>query len=155
MRQHSLMIPEGEQRPDAPALPPLARNLDRQLNKRSEDLRIVLAYLAKNAVEHASRSRGSGKIDLHLVHETPAPGLARLQRLHHRVTGSGGMLARVLVARRIAAADMPADHADPQMEPAVPGFHAFFASSGVGLNVPLDRVEVAALIHEYRLLVSG
>ena len=51
------------------------------------------------------------------VHEAPSPGFARLGRLHHRVSGALEVHARVPRRRRIAAADVPAGQADPQMHP--------------------------------------
>ena len=38
------------------------------------------------------------------------------------------MLRRVLILGRVAAADMPADHALPQVNPAIARFQAFFAA---------------------------
>jgi hypothetical protein len=48
------------------------------------------------------------KIQLDLIDITPAPILTRLERLHDGVFGVVEMLRRVLILRRIAAANMAA-----------------------------------------------
>src|SRR5690348_2363007 len=94
----------------------------------------------------------SGKIQLHFVHETPAPRLARLQRAHHRVTGGVRMLAGMFVARRVAAAHVPAGHAQPQMEPPIARLHAFLAPGRVGLYVFMNLIQMSAHFHMSVLL---
>lgn len=50
---------------------------------------------------------------------------------------SGGVVvfAGVLVLRAVAAADMPANHTHPQVNPAIPGFQAFLAALRARLNL--------------------
>jgi hypothetical protein len=49
-----LLVPKGEQRSDASSLAPLASDLDRKLYERLQNVRIVLRYLAKDALKHQS-----------------------------------------------------------------------------------------------------
>src|SRR6185312_16233634 len=53
-----------------------------------------------------------------VVHEAPPPCLTWLDRAHHRVAGLGEVCGRVLADRRVAAADVAALEAQPQMHPA-------------------------------------
>ncbi len=48
-----------------------------------------------------------------LIHEAPAPALARLERAHHRVTGLLVVLGGVQSDRGVAAPDPPAGEAQP------------------------------------------
>src|SRR4051794_27692330 len=52
-----------------------------------------------------------------LVEEAPGPRLARLERADDRVPGALLVSGRVLAWRAVAAADMPAFEADPQVQP--------------------------------------
>jgi hypothetical protein len=45
------------------------------------------------------------------------------------------MLGGVFVFRIIAAADVPADQAQPQMDPGIAHLEAFFAALAAGMNV--------------------
>ncbi len=66
---------------------------------------------------HSPAHRPAGWIELDLVHVAPAPILARLERPDDRVTGLPKMRGRVLVLGTVAAAYMPARHAEPQVHP--------------------------------------
>jgi hypothetical protein len=59
---------------------------------------------------------------LDLVHITPDPAFPRLDRADERMLCFVEMLGSVLVLRRVAAANMPARQAQPQMYPGVAGF---------------------------------
>jgi hypothetical protein len=63
-----------------------------------------------------------------LVHITPDPIFAPLHRLDYGVFGSVKMLGGMLILRGIAAADVAAFQADPQMDPAVAHFHTLLAA---------------------------
>ena len=63
------------------------------------------------------------------------------------------MLGRVLIFRRIAAADMPADQAHAQVNPGVANLHAFFADVLVGCP-NFDLIKVGALLWHRFLLAS-
>jgi hypothetical protein len=67
------------------------------------------------------------EIQLNLVDETPTPIFARLDGPHNRVLDRVKVLRGVLVLRGIAATNISADHAEPQMNPRVAHFYAFFA----------------------------
>src|ERR1051326_8998449 len=68
----------------------------------------------------------------HVVHVAPHPVLTRLDGAHQRVLGGMEMLARVLVLRRIATADMSTDKAEAQMDPGIADLHAIFADVLIG-----------------------
>jgi hypothetical protein len=70
----------------------------------------------------------SGKVQFELVDVTPAPSLAGLDRLHDRVLGAVEVLGGVFVFRRIAATDMAALQAQPQVHPRVTHLQALFAA---------------------------
>ena len=78
---------------------------------------------------------GSTEIELHLVGVAPAPGLSRLNRAHDRMVHRVEVPGRVLVLRRVAAADVAAFHAHAQMDPAVACLEALFTPGRSGLHV--------------------
>lgn len=92
----------------------------------------------------------SGKVQFHLVDVAPAPSLAGLQRLHNRVFGAVEVLRGVLVFRRVAATDMPALQAQPQVHPGVTHLQALFAAFGVRRHW-LDLIQMLAGLHGYPL----
>jgi hypothetical protein len=57
------------------------------------------------------------------------------------VLGVVEVLGRVLVFRRIATTYVTAALADPEVDPIVAGFHAFFAAGGAGGD-GVDRADV-------------
>src|SRR5689334_2118654 len=63
-----------------------------------------------------------------LVDVAPAPILVRLEALHHGMLRRVEMLGRVLTGRLIAAADMAAKQAHPQMDPVAVRLQAFLAT---------------------------
>ena len=64
------------------------------------------------------------------------------------------MLGRVLVLRAIAAADVPARAAEPQVHPAVTHLQALFTALGVRSDL-LDLIEMLAGLHGYPLQAHG
>jgi hypothetical protein len=89
----------------------------------------------------------SGKIDFHLIHKTPSPVLASLQRLHDRVLGFVKVFRGVFIFRGIAAANVAAFHAKAKVDPGIAGFQAFFASlRGVWLDV-VNVIEMGTGTH--------
>src|SRR6266516_830707 len=64
----------------------------------------------------------------HLVEVAPAPVLARLCGANDRMATFPLMRGCVLVRRRIAAADLPARHAHPQMHPAASDLQALLTA---------------------------
>src|SRR5437660_1456251 len=59
------------------------------------------------------------RIERHVVHVAPRPILSGLERPHDRVTGPAEVRGGVLVLRVVAAADVPARHAEPQVDPRI------------------------------------
>jgi len=56
----------------------------------------------------------------------------------------------VLIFRGVAAADMSARQAKPQVDPGVAHFETFFAAVGVRLHV-MDLVKVSTFLHTLRV----
>ncbi len=71
----------------------------------------------------------------HVVDIAPSPVLARLEGLDNWMAGLLVMGGRVTVRRRVAASDVPAGQAEPQMYPAVPRRKA------LGTSLRSDRVD--------------
>src|SRR3954470_2355930 len=90
-------------------------------------------------------------LDEDLVDVAPAPVLARLDRPHDRVVAVAVVRRRVLVRRGVAARDVPAGEALPQVHPvALADREAVGAAlGGAGDDVLADRVEMAAGLHVY------
>jgi len=75
--------------------------------------------------------------DLLLVYVAPHPALAGFERPDDGVAFGVRVPRRMTVLRRIAAADVPAMHAQAQVDPSVAGLQAVFATAlllGVGLG---------------------
>ena len=64
----------------------------------------------------------------HLVRIAPSPGLAGLDGARDRVARRRMVLGGVAIGRGVAAADMAAGHADPEVHPVVSGLQAFLAA---------------------------
>lgn len=90
----------------------------------------------------------SGKVQFQVVDVAPAPSLAGLERLHDRVLSAVEVLGGVFVFRRVAATDMAALQAQPQVHPAVTRLQTLFAALGVRSDL-LDLVEMLAGLHGY------
>jgi hypothetical protein len=78
----------------------------------------------------------------------PHPILTRLERTYHRVLGGVKVLRGVLILRGVAAADVPAGQAKTQMNPAIAGFQAFFATLGARRDF-VDLLQMSASCHWY------
>src|SRR5262245_36475256 len=78
-----------------------------------------------------------------LVHVTPAPALAGLQRAHDGVAGRVEVRGGVLARRRVAAPDAPALEADAQVHPG-PADREAVGAALRRRGDPVDVVEVAA-----------
>jgi hypothetical protein len=79
--------------------------------------------------------RSGSEIELHLVHETPAPIFARFDGPHDGVLRSVKVLGCVLVLGRVAAPYMSAFQAKPKVNPAIANLQALLATLGVRLHV--------------------
>src|SRR2546426_75545 len=69
-----------------------------------------------------------------IVDEAVRPLLVGLERLDGRVPGLVEVLGRVLVRRVVAAADVTANHAEPEVDPLVSRLEAFLAASAARLD---------------------
>jgi hypothetical protein len=53
------------------------------------------------------------------------------------------VLSSMLIPRRIAATNLPANHAQPQMHPRIPNLQTFLTTLGMRLHI-LDLIQVRA-----------
>src|SRR5262245_45628442 len=97
---------------------------------------------ASSSVTRARSLRADDEGDL--VEVAPRPVLARLHGLDDGVVRGRGVLARVPVGRRVAAADLSTRHAHPEVYPAATGAEAFRAPLGAGRFDGADLIEVRA-----------
>jgi len=74
--------------------------------------------------------------NLHLIHKTPHPVLARFDGLHDGMFCGVKMFRCVLVFGRIAASDMAALAAKPQVNPTIAHLQAFFATCALWPDIP-------------------
>src|SRR5215831_3846331 len=71
----------------------------------------------------------SERFEKEFVGVTPQPFFARLEGTNQRMFGRVVVLRRVLVRRRVAAADVPASQTQAQMQPTAPVAQTIFAAS--------------------------
>src|SRR6266568_2691418 len=121
--------------PDSPVGLPSNSNCDLPLSTP----RLLRAPLAPRGQSRPRRLRE--RLNRDLVDVTPSPVLARLERSHNRVLGLSEVLRGVFVLRGVAAADVTANLAEPQMNPGIPHLQALLTSVGVGRWV-LNLVKV-------------
>ena len=76
-----------------------------------------------------------------LVHVAPDPAFAGLNRANQRMGGRVEVFGCMLVLRRIAAADISANHAQTQVHPGIAHLYAFFANMRVGA-LDFDLIEM-------------
>src|SRR5262249_7392408 len=92
--------------------------------------------------------------ECHLIHVAPAPVFAGLRGSHDRMADLMEVRRRVLVRRRVAAADLPARHAHAEMHPAAADLQALLAARDALRQLgELDLVEVRAGCGHSRLLL--
>jgi hypothetical protein len=93
--------------------------------------------------------------DLDLIHVAPPPVLVGLEGLHDRVLGRVEVPRRVMVGRRIAAADVAAGQTKPQVDPPIAGAKTLLAPARrPGLHILLHLHEVRAS-HRHRPVPLG
>jgi hypothetical protein len=91
---------------------------------------------AFEAVADASRfgvERGSCcgvLLNENVVDKAVAPALSTLERPYDGMPFGAGVLARMLVRRRVAAADVAASQTEPEGDPAAAGLEALLATIG-------------------------
>jgi hypothetical protein len=71
-----------------------------------------------------------------LVHITPDPAFTGLDGAHQRVLRGMKVFGRVLILRRIAAADVTARQTQAEMNPCISGLAALFANMGFRVCKP-------------------
>jgi hypothetical protein len=90
--------------------------------------------------------------DDHLVHIAPHPIFPGLEGLNNGMLGGMKMFGGVFVLGGIAATDVPALAAKPQVDPAVTHLEALFAALGMWLNfldmsgVRTDRAHASSFV---------
>ena len=92
--------------------------------------RVRRGFDHRRAVEHLTGS------------EAVEPVLPGFEALHDRVSGLDGVLTGVAAERVVAAADVAALGASPQVEPPGPGGFAFDATRSARRNAGVDRCVV-------------
>src|SRR5207247_2082412 len=86
----------------------------------------------------------------HLVHVTPTPVLTALGRADERMTALVVVGRGVTAGRVVAASDVTAAVAHPQVDPASPRLQALLAAGDVGGRLEeFDGVQVRAGLHGY------
>ena len=96
------------------------------------------------------RRHAVGEIEHRFVNKAPSPALRRVIALDDRVARRLEMPGRVLVRGIVAAPDMPARAAEPQMNPDVAGFEAFLAAERARGHVA-NGVEMGAGLRGHEL----
>ena len=106
--------------------------------------------MRRGVVARGGFARKDGEaVDHQIVDIAVHPILAGLVRLDDRVLRAVEVLRRVLVGRRVAAADVSAGHAKPQVDPFLSGVQAFLAA----VTARLDGF--AALLVEFLEVSAG
>jgi hypothetical protein len=77
------------------------------------------------------------------INVAPTPVFAWLERSDYRVPGGVEMFRRVFILRVVAAADMPAGPAQPQVDPGIAHGEAFLATFAAR-RIRIDEAKMAA-----------
>src|ERR1700687_2443623 len=88
------------------------------------------------------------QIEQYLIDITPAPSFRRVVTLDDRMARGVEMLGGVLVGRIVAAADVAAAAADPQMQPDTAALQAFLATERARRDAADAGDVAAAVCHE-------
>jgi hypothetical protein len=94
-------------------------------------------------MSNAAAHRPAGRVQLDLIDVAPAPVLARLESPDDRMTDLVKVRGRVLVWGAVAAADVTAGHAEPEVDPRAAHPQAVFASVGARFDF-VNLIEMAA-----------
>lgn len=89
----------------------------------------------------------AGKVVHQFVDVAPAPVFTWLERADDGVIGGVKVLGGVPVLRRIAATDMPARKALPQVNPRIAGLDAVFTNPAGWTLLILSLFQMHAIIH--------
>src|SRR5438128_2603398 len=98
------------------------------------------------------RSPHGFTLDDPLIHVTPAPVLARLERLDDRMLRRVEVFRGMLVLRRVAAADVPADETEAKMHPPIARRQALLTAVRAGRDLA-HLIQVRALSCHRSLLL--
>src|SRR6478752_1156302 len=95
--------------------------------------KVKRAHLTARSIELRDRSelrrRPVGQVEHQFVDVAPGPALGRIVPLDDRMSGGVEMLGRMAVGRAVAAADVAAGAAEPQVEPGRSRLEALLASA--------------------------
>jgi hypothetical protein len=105
-------------------------------------------WSVSQVLSHSSNASGghSSEVKFHLIDVAPAPVFAWLVRFDDGVFGGVEVFRGVLILGRIAATDVAADHAQPQVNPSIAVFQAFFTAAGFWCYVS-NLAGVRAVFH--------
>jgi len=85
------------------------------------------------------------RLEHDLIDITPAPIFTGLEGLDNGMAARMEMFGSVLVFRRVAAANMPANKAFAQVYPRVTNFQAILAAISTGCDIP-DLIEMRTIL---------
>jgi hypothetical protein len=88
----------------------------------------------------------SREIEFDFVDEAPAPVFTGFDRSHDGMLGGMKVLGRVAILGRIAAADVAANRAQPEVYPGIAHFYAFRAFVRAG-SPYLDLIGMRTCVH--------
>jgi hypothetical protein len=97
------------------------------------------------------RCLSARKIEHYFFYITPAPPFRWIKGFDDRVPGRVKMFCRVPIWRLVAATDMAAGAADPQMQPGVTRFQAFLTPRRARNDVADRREMFAKYRHVFAL----
>jgi hypothetical protein len=96
--------------------------------------------------EQTPRTSGDELAWLEFIDVAPDPGFSRFNRANERVFSLMEVLRSMLVFRRVTAAHVSTNQAQPQMDPGIASLGALFADVLTGLP-NFNLVEVRAFFH--------
>jgi hypothetical protein len=94
-----------------------------------------------------------GEVQLDFIDETPAPVFAGFLGFHDRMFGRAKMFCCMFVFRRIAAANVPADPAQPKTHPLITHLKTLFTPLAARDDIP-DLIRVRAFLHCQSFMVD-
>ncbi len=86
------------------------------------------------------------RLEKQIVRVTVSPFFVRLKRFDNRMIGRMEMFSRVFILRLVAAADVSARFAQPQVQPVIARFQTFLAAFGRVRRGVFYLVEMRAFV---------
>src|ERR1019366_1818182 len=120
-----------------------------EARRSTTPIRAKSARLGDPGTSRASQA-AVAESDVRLINVTPFP-IARLERLHHRMSGLLKVFVGVLTGRGIAAADVSAVQTFAQLHPTLTSFETFFTTLAAGRDICIGLLYVLTLRHEASL----